>query len=136
MSGVNEDMKIFLMNSLLFEGFNSLTARYLVAQAAHETSNFTSKIFRENNNLFGMKFPKVRKTTAIGERYGHAIYNSLKESVEDIALYHKALALPTVFKDTNSFVEALKAKKYFEADVEDYKKAVNHFYTMYFVGNK
>ena len=52
---------------LLEHGVSLQLARYITAQAAHETGNFTSKIFKENNNLFGMKKPAVRKTYAIGE---------------------------------------------------------------------
>lgn len=57
------------------------------AQAKLESGNFKSKIFEENNNLFGMKQPSVRTTTATGEQYNHATYNSWRESVLDYALY-------------------------------------------------
>lgn len=57
------------------------------AQAKLESGNFRSKIFEENNNLFGMKQPSVRTTTATGEQYNHATYNSWRESVLDYALY-------------------------------------------------
>lgn len=40
----------------------------VLAQAKIETGNFTSKIFRENNNMFGMKLPGRRTTTAVGKR--------------------------------------------------------------------
>jgi hypothetical protein len=57
------------------------------AQAKLESGNFKSKIFEENNNLFGMKQPSIRTTTATGEQYNHATYNSWRESVLDYALY-------------------------------------------------
>ena len=57
------------------------------AQAKLESGNFKSKIFEENNNLFGMKQPSIRATTATGEQYNHATYNSWRESVLDYALY-------------------------------------------------
>lgn len=57
------------------------------AQAKLESNNFKSKIFKENNNLFGMKKASVRSTTAMGEQYNHAIYESWKESVLDYALW-------------------------------------------------
>ncbi len=34
----------------------------VLAQAKIESGNYTSKVFRENNNLFGMKEPNVRTT--------------------------------------------------------------------------
>lgn len=59
----------------------------IMAQAIHETGNFESKIFKENNNLFGMKEAVVRIHTAKGTRLGHAYYDSWQESVIDYALY-------------------------------------------------
>jgi len=58
------------------------------AQAKLETNNFTSRIFRENSNLFGMKVARQRATTAIGEQYGHAHYDTWLESVQDYALFY------------------------------------------------
>lgn len=64
---------------------------YLVyAQARLESANFTSVIFKENNNLFGMKFPERRPTTAIGVNRGHAVYKDWRHSVIDYALMQAA----------------------------------------------
>lgn len=60
------------------------------AQAKLETGNFKSKIFRENNNLFGMKEAKRRPTTNKGTENNHAVYLNWKESVVDYAMYSAA----------------------------------------------
>ena len=57
------------------------------AQARLETGNFSSSIFKENNNLFGMKVATKRPTTNKGEENGHAYYENWKESVVDYAFY-------------------------------------------------
>lgn len=57
------------------------------AQAILETGTFTSRIFKENNNLFGMKVSRLRPTTHKGEQNGHAYYDDWKDSVLDYALY-------------------------------------------------
>ena len=57
------------------------------AQAQLETGEFKSKIFKENNNLFGMKVATRRPTTNKGEDNGHAFYVNWKESVVDYAFY-------------------------------------------------
>lgn len=57
------------------------------AQAIQETGNFTSAIFKENHNLFGMKEARIRITTNKGTRRGHAYYNNWNESVLDYAMY-------------------------------------------------
>jgi hypothetical protein len=61
---------------------------YIVfAQSKLETGNFTSKIFRENSNCFGMREAKQRITTAQGTENNHAYYASWGESVYDYAFY-------------------------------------------------
>lgn len=63
----------------------------VLAQAVLESGNFASKVAKQNNNLFGMRMPKVRETTAIGQRYGYARYYSWKDSVKDYKLWQEAL---------------------------------------------
>ena len=59
----------------------------VLAQAKIETGNFTSKIFRENNNMFGMKLPYRRQTTAVGESRNHAKYTDWIQSIRDYKLW-------------------------------------------------
>jgi len=59
----------------------------VLAQSKLETGNFTSKIFRENNNLFGMREAKQRITTAQGTENNHAYYHTWQESILDYAFY-------------------------------------------------
>lgn len=68
------------------EELNIQHPKVVFAQSKLETSNFKSPVFLENHNLFGMKLPSVRATTAVGEQYNHAVYSSWKESVLDYAL--------------------------------------------------
>jgi hypothetical protein len=58
-----------------------------LAQAKLETGDYSSKIFRENHNLFGMKEARVRIHTAQGTQFNHAYYNTWRESVYDYAFY-------------------------------------------------
>jgi hypothetical protein len=57
------------------------------AQARLETGNFTSKIFKENNNLFGMREATVRPTTNKGTENNHAYFDNWYDSVLDYAMY-------------------------------------------------
>ena len=59
----------------------------VLSQARLETGNFTSAIFKENHNLFGMKVAGKRPTSAIGVHRGHAQYRNWKDSVVDYALF-------------------------------------------------
>ena len=58
------------------------------AQAVLETGHFQSKLFKEANNLFGMKVPSVRETLAIGRRKGnYAVFENWMSSVNDYQLW-------------------------------------------------
>lgn len=59
----------------------------VMAQAMHETSLFTSPLFKENKNLFGMKPAAVRITTSVTNAGDYAYYNEWMDSVYDRALY-------------------------------------------------
>lgn len=59
-----------------------------LAQAKLETGNFTSKIFLENNNLWGMREAKSRINLAQGTQYNYAYYDSWEESLFDYSLYY------------------------------------------------
>lgn len=62
-------------------------------QSMLETGNLTSKVFKENHNLFGMKrcsvhpLYKKRETTSLGTKNGHAYYSDWKKSVGDYKLW-------------------------------------------------
>jgi hypothetical protein len=77
----------------LVEELKRLNVRYphiILAQSILETGHFSSRIFIENNNLFGMKEAKARSTTALGTQLGHAYYDDWKQSVMDYALFQNA----------------------------------------------
>lgn len=112
-------------------GIEPEAARILVAQSLHETGNFKSKVFRENNNLFGMKEASVRPETADGTRNGHAFYSNPKESAEDMLLWLKYSGAYTTFGKglkllTNpyKYVLWLKSKRYFEDTINNYYNGV------------
>ena len=62
----------------------------VMAQALHESGRFTSGHYMENNNLFGLKYPGSRPTTALGVRNQHAYYRNWEMSIVDYALYQAA----------------------------------------------
>ncbi len=84
-----KSLKIYLLIwwVKLFTKYRNLPTIYPYLQARLEAGKgFNSNIARENNNIFGMKLPHVRETTATGENRGHATYKSLKDSIKDYFL--------------------------------------------------
>lgn len=52
-----------------------------------QESNMCSKLFKSNNNLFGMRHPGVRPTKSLGSKFGFAHFESWQHSVLDYKLY-------------------------------------------------
>jgi len=71
----------------------------VLAQATWESGHFKSDVFKENNNLFGMKQPKQRKTVATGTNREHATYNNWVDSVKDYKLMQDELGYSSLNVD-------------------------------------
>jgi len=76
-----------------------------LAQAKIESDHFRSPIFKENNNLFGMKLPSSRRTTAIGANRGHAKYKDWVDSVKDYKLWQDTQGFANL--DQNTYLQKL-----------------------------
>jgi len=88
----------------------------ILAQSILETGHFSSRIFVENNNLFGMKEARARSTTAAGTQLGHAFYDDWKQSVIDYALFQNAYM--NRLRKEKSYLKYLE-KNYAEAENYD-----------------
>lgn len=76
----------------LLKQYNLKFPHIALAQSKIETGYFKSKIFKESNNLFGMRQAKLRPTTSLGTQYEHSYYENWKKSVEDYCLWVAAYA--------------------------------------------
>jgi uncharacterized FlgJ-related protein len=56
-------------------------------QSVIESGHYKSKICKSNNNLFGMKQPKKRKTISKGAKNGYASYDNWVESIKDYKIW-------------------------------------------------
>lgn len=59
---MNLDTQIY--NLARANGFTDQAARLIVAQARLESSNYTSNVFKNNNNMFGLKYLGIRQPLA------------------------------------------------------------------------
>jgi len=77
-------------NDRLLKELQDLNIKFphiVYAQSILESSGGKSKLFLENNNLFGMKLAKIRPTTALSNHNGYALYTDWKSSVIDYGFY-------------------------------------------------
>jgi len=103
----------------LIKDLNIKFPHIVLAQSKLETGHFTSKVFVENHNLFGMKEARVRVNIARGTQYNHAYYNNWYESVYDYAFYQ------------SRYLSKLKTEEeYFQYLDESYAEAANYVETL------
>lgn len=109
-------------------GYPEQTIRNWIAISAHETGGWTSRIYREANNLFGMTLAS-KNTTAIGRgpySEGQAIFASIDDSAKDIRLYmEKRFSYPRSFPTLLDQILYMKSKGYFTDSVDNYYNAVS-----------
>jgi len=108
-------------------GFESYPDFWL-AVSKMETAGFTSRLFTSANNPWGMKMPKVRRSTAIGEITLNgstwARYATLEKSAEDILLWMKARKFQPGIGNLYSFIQEMKRVGYFEEPFNQYYNLV------------
>jgi hypothetical protein len=132
-TSLNSAMTIF--SALKYYGLSDQIASYATAQAAHETADFTSQLFKENNNAFGMTY--VGQSTANGERSRFAYYDDIEHSAEDMAVYYvKSRAalpfFPLFINSIEKYVTFLKNRGFFTAPLSEYLAGCQNYYTKYF----
>jgi len=118
-----EDENSFTEEQLIEEiqRLNFKFPHIVLAQTILETGHYESKIFKENNNLFGMKEARVRLNLAQGTQHGHAYYDNWEESVMDYALWYSTYAYKC---KTEKQLYKLLDRQYAEADA--YVSSLQH----------
>ena len=115
-------------------GMPNNTALLIVAQAKHETGNFTSKTFLQNHNCFGYKFVAGAKyqdgagrTSTEGDPY--AKYKSVVESTQEICAWLKRhISNYAKLKTPLEYATALKNVGYYGAPISQYVHGTSSYY--------
>jgi flagellum-specific peptidoglycan hydrolase FlgJ len=100
---------------ILLKKHNIKYPKIVKAQILLETGHLKSDILRVNFNLMGMRYAPQRQTTSIGERYGCAVYKSIDECIQDLAIWQRLF-----FKRGGSYYDFLERIGY--AEDKDYIK--------------
>ena len=85
-----------------------------IAQMKLESANGTSKVFREGNNLWGMKYAEHRPTTALGIRNNHAYYSHWRQSCIDYAIWQSFVEDPENISSESEWMSYIS--KYYSED--------------------
>lgn len=127
------------------EGFKPIAAKLFVAQARLESSDYSSNVFKNNNNMYGMKFvgqpladrgtpapPSERSCNLTCDRDYYARYDNPVDSARDtIQRLYKIPRSGVTFdqlanvNSSKEFAELLKKRGYYGATASHYTNLLN-----------
>jgi uncharacterized FlgJ-related protein len=136
----NNQIDQAIYNTAIEQGFNPITAKLIVAQARFESADYTSNVFKLNNNTSGIKFigqpnavrgslaPSNERTCnggCNGDYY--AKFNTIQDSINDkiVRLYNINMrgVSPQQLKnstDSTGFANLLKQRGYYGSSASEY----------------
>lgn len=127
-------------NTARNEGATDTFARLVVSQMVHESANFTSNVFKTDNNPLGMKMPSVRKSPYI-QRAGtlapgnegktpYAHFASLADATRDLFhwLRYNKINFQNI-RTPENYAQVLKSKGYYGDTQQNYTNALTRFFS-------
>jgi hypothetical protein len=134
-----------IYNTAIKQGFNPIAAKFIIGQARFESADYTSFVFRLNNNTSGIKFigqPHAQKGTLSPEGDYYAKFDTIQDAINDkiVRLYNINMrgVTPKQLKDSTSaddFARLLKQRGYYgntaygtpqaEKDIANYANGIN-----------
>lgn len=93
----------------------------IIAQAYIESQHFSSPVWLENHNMFGMKVAKSRFTLAIDDNLNHAVFKNWKDCVKDRLIYDALYVNNLTRAQYLGFLD----KRYARAGGTNYSKLIN-----------
>jgi flagellum-specific peptidoglycan hydrolase FlgJ len=127
------------------EGVPHHICQFIASQSRVETGNFTSSLFTDDKNGFGMKIPAVRKTpyiigpATLGKvknappksegNTNYARYASIEDSTKDLVNWLRYNKVDfTKIQSVEDYVAFLGKKGFFGISVKAYLTQVNKYY--------
>jgi uncharacterized FlgJ-related protein len=135
---LNYDQEIY--NGAIKGGATPALATLLVAQARHETGNYSNKQTKVNNNLFGFKYSPNSKFSKRGnispEGDPYAKFDTVGDSIQEYVVRYMGKNSKEGGtrlqefnkiqpKDTTTFANKLKGYGYYGAKVSEYINGLN-----------
>lgn len=135
---LNYDQEIY--NGAIKGGATPALATLLVAQARHETGNYSNKQTKVNNNLFGFKYSPNSKFSKRGnispEGDPYAKFDTVSDSIQEYVVRYMGKNSKEGGtrlqefnkiqpKDTTTFANKLKGYGYYGAKVSEYINGLN-----------
>lgn len=107
--------------------------RLILAQAKHESGNFTNNLTRKYNNVMAVTGCDCRKTLAIA-RNGRAegkgifnVYSSIDSAMVDFMLHMQYMNVPDTFTRADTYAKFLKKQRYYGDTELNYRRALQRW---------
>jgi flagellum-specific peptidoglycan hydrolase FlgJ len=105
---------------------------YIEAQAKHETGNFTSAVYRNNNNMFGMKNGSIMSAwemvgTVAPDGGTYAKYACDLDSVKDLLQWFEWKKFPVSVASVEQYASELKSRGYYGDSLANYTNGLKRF---------
>jgi len=101
----------------------------ITAHAMHETGVFSSRVFIEDNNAFGMHYPEKRETTAIAQdEKGFSVYDTVSSSVDDLKLWFDFHNENMEFSRPASYAAKIREYEYYTDSYATYAASMKIHY--------
>lgn len=107
-----------ILSELQQSGYVYPYSQYWVYVSKMETAGWTSNLFKTNLNLWGMKAPQTRATTALnkGSHDTWAKYSTIRSAAKDIVLYMDALNYPKKISSLQGLIQLMGEKGYYGSE--------------------
>lgn len=90
----------------------------VLRQSILESGWFKSKLSNSNNNIFGMKHPRIRETYSTGKKNGYACFDSWMDCIKDYKIFQ------------DSFFKGTTRDQYIEWLTDNYAEDPNYIYKL------
>ena len=121
-----------IYDTAIEQGFNPTAAKLIVAQARFESADYTSNVFKTDNNTSGIKYIGSRQINASrgllspeGDYYAH--FDTIQDCINDkiVRLYNIKMGgvTPQQLKDSTDateFANLLKQRGYYGSSASEY----------------
>jgi uncharacterized FlgJ-related protein len=134
-NGNNLDEVIY--SEVINSNYPDTLARLIVAQAKHETGNYTSNVFKSNKNLFGYKrYAGSPFQSGDGnmspEGNNYAQYSSYKNSIQELLAWlrrrqNEGKLIISQLTSPSIYANALKKSGYYGASESEYYNALKYY---------
>jgi hypothetical protein len=113
-----DQIQQIILDTVQAGGYGHSVAQYLTYVSKMETAKWSSNVFRTRVNLWGMKTPQQRETTAInkGTSDTWAKYDTVRDSAKDIVLYMNEFNYPKSVGSLEDLIMVMKSKDYFAGE--------------------